>query len=61
MIGIDGSAAMLPAPGACRERGVELDLRRGDMRDFDLDESTDLVICPFRAMLHLHGHDERSR
>ena len=60
VIGIDVSEAML-AVARDRARGarVDLDLRRGDMRDFDLGESTDLVICPFRAMLHLHGHDER--
>jgi hypothetical protein len=29
------------------------------MRAFTLDEPTDLVICPFRAMLHLRDHAER--
>jgi hypothetical protein len=29
------------------------------MRGLALEETTDLVICPFRAMLHLCGHDER--
>jgi hypothetical protein len=41
------------------DAGIELDLRRADMREFTLDEPTDLVICPFRAMLHLPGHDAR--
>jgi SAM-dependent methyltransferase len=62
LIGIDISAAMLDvARRSADDAGIELDLRRGDMRGFALDEPTDLVICPFRAMLHLHGHDERVR
>jgi SAM-dependent methyltransferase len=62
VIGIDVSEAMLTvARDNARAAGVELELRHGDMRDFALDDPTDLVICPFRAMLHLHGHDERVR
>ncbi len=60
VIGIDVSTEMLEV---ARERaanaGVELDLRHGDMTEFALDEPTDLVICPFRAMLHLPCHDAR--
>src|SRR5262245_52110317 len=60
VIGIDTSPAMLDvARTHAAEAGVELDLRRGDMRELELDEPTDLVICPFRAMLHLAGPDER--
>ena len=60
VIGIDVSPAMLDvARRRAAEAGVELELRHGDMRDFELEEPTDLVICPFRAMLHLHGHDAR--
>jgi SAM-dependent methyltransferase len=54
VVGIDSSPGML---AIARERaaaaGVELDLREADMRDLGLDEPTDLVICPFRALLHL--------
>ena len=54
VIGVDSSPAMLEV---ARERaasaGIELDLREGDMRDFGLDAPTDLVICPYRALLHL--------
>lgn len=60
VIGIDVTPAMLEiarAKGAAA--GVELDLRVGDMRELDLDEPTDLVICPARAMLHLADHAER--
>ncbi len=60
VVGIDLSPAMLDgARERAREAGVELDLRLGDMRSFDLDEPTDLVICPFRAMLHLSSQGER--
>ena len=54
VIGIDSSPAML---AVARERaaaaGVELELREGDMRDLSLEDSTDLVICPYRGLLHL--------
>ena len=60
VIGIDVSSEML---AAARRRataaGIELDLRQGDMSELSLEEPTDLVICPFRAMLHLRGHDAR--
>jgi SAM-dependent methyltransferase len=60
VIGIDVSAEMLDmARRRAADAGVELDLRQGDMREFTLEEPTDLVICPFRAMLHLSGHDAR--
>ena len=60
VLGIDVSQAMLDvARERARDVGVDLDLRTGDMRDFTLGEPTDLVICPFRAMLHLASHAER--
>ena len=60
VIGIDVSAEMLElARRHAAEAGVGLDLRLGDMTELVLDEPTDLVICPFRAMLHLPGHDAR--
>jgi SAM-dependent methyltransferase len=60
VIGIDVSTAMLEVARA-RAAGadVDLELRVGDMRELALEETTDLVICPFRAMLHLRDHDER--
>ena len=62
VIGIDASPAMLAgAAERAREAGVELDLRLGDMRELRLEERTDLVICPFRSLLHVHGHDDRLR
>jgi SAM-dependent methyltransferase len=62
VIGIDASDAMLElARGHAARAGVELDLREGDMRDLDLDEVTDLVICPYRALLHLPTWADRRR
>ena len=38
-----------------------LDLREGDMRDFELDEPAALIYCPFRALLHLPTWADRRR
>ena len=60
LIGIDLSPAMVEvARSKASAAGVDLDLRVGDMRELELAEPTDLVICPARAMLHLSNHDER--
>ena len=62
VIGIDLSSAMLDGARArAASAGVELDLRLGDMRELDLFEATDLVICPFRSLLHLPARDDRLR
>jgi SAM-dependent methyltransferase len=62
VVGIDSSPAMLVrAREHASEAAVELDLREGDMRDLDLDEATDLVICPYRALLHLPTWSDRRR
>jgi SAM-dependent methyltransferase len=60
VIGIDRSPEML---AVARERaaGLPVDLREGDMRDLQLDERVDLVICPFRSLLHLPTWAERRR
>ena len=51
VVGIDSSPAMLEQ---ARDAGGDLlDLRLGDMRDFELEEPAALVYCPFRALLHL--------
>jgi SAM-dependent methyltransferase len=52
VIGIDSSPGML-ALARERSKGLPLELRDGDMRDFELDEPVELIICPFRALLHL--------
>ena len=62
VIGIDSSRAMLDGARArAKAAGVELELREGDMRDLGLDEPTDLVICPFRSLLHLPTWADKRR
>jgi SAM-dependent methyltransferase len=60
VIGVDSSRGMLEV---CARRaalaGVDLDLRRGDLRDPPIRERVPLVICPFRSYLHLHTDDAR--
>src|SRR5436305_10975037 len=54
VLGIDSSPAMLEI---ARERaaGLPLELRLGDMRDFELAEPASLIYVPGRSLLHLHG------
>ena len=60
-MGIDSSPAMLAIAGErSSAAGVELDLRLGDMRDLSLDAAA-LIICPFRALLHLPVWPDRRR
>ncbi len=62
VIGIDSSPAMLEqARERAAEAGVDLELREGDMRDFELDEPAGLVYCPARALLHLPTWSDRRR
>ncbi|HEY6277277.1 MAG TPA: class I SAM-dependent methyltransferase [Streptosporangiaceae bacterium] len=62
VVGFDSSPAMLKqARDRAAAAGVQLDLRRGDMRDFALGESAGLIYCPFRALLHLPTWDDRRR
>jgi SAM-dependent methyltransferase len=56
VIGIDSSPAMLEQ---ARARDADLDLRLGDMRDFELEEPAALVYCPFRSLLHLPTWQDR--
>ena len=62
VLGIDASPAML---ALARERadaaGVNLELREGDMRDFELDEPAGLIYVPFRSLLHLPTWADRRR
>lgn len=62
VIGIDLSPAMLAlAREHAAEAGVELELHEGDMRDVDYEMASDLVICPYRALLHLPSWADRRR
>ena len=60
VLGIDSSPAMLDI---ARERsaGLPLELRLGDMRDFELDEPAALIYIPFRSLLHLYGWADKRR
>ena len=62
VIGVDTSPAMLEAARRrAAEAGVELVLRLGDMADLALDEPASLIICPFRALLHVPTWAARRR
>jgi ubiquinone/menaquinone biosynthesis C-methylase UbiE len=62
VIGIDLSPEMLELARAhAAEAGVELELHEGDMRDLDYEAATDLIICPYRALLHLPTWADRRR
>ena len=62
VIGVDDSPEML---GICRARARDarvlelVDLRLGDLRSPPVRERVQLVLCPFRAYLHLLTDDER--
>jgi SAM-dependent methyltransferase len=62
VIGVDSSRPMLDV---CARRaalaGVQLDLRLGDLRKPPVDERVPLVICPFRAYLHMRTDAQRRR
>jgi SAM-dependent methyltransferase len=62
VIGIDTSPAMLAqAAEAAEAAGVSLDLRREDMRDFELAHPASLIYCPARALFHLPTWMDRRR
>ena len=62
VIGVDSSEGML---AVCREQaelaGVSqlIDLRLGDLREPPVSERVSLVLCPFRAYLHMRDDAER--
>jgi len=62
VLGIDLSEAML---AQARERadaaGVDLELRREDMRELELDELAGLIYVPARSLLHLPTWADRRR
>jgi SAM-dependent methyltransferase len=64
VIGVDDSPEMLRICRArARAAGVLdlLDLRLGDLQNPPVAERVPLVLCPFRAYLHLRSQDERRR
>src|SRR4051812_41642127 len=62
VVGIDSSAGMLAqARKRSAEVGVDLDLREGDIRDFEIEEPAALIYCPARSLLHLPTWADRRR
>jgi SAM-dependent methyltransferase len=62
VIGVDTSPAMLDAARRrAEEAGVDLVLHLCDMADVQLNESAALIICPFRALLHVPTWSARRR
>lgn len=58
-VGLDLSTAMLAEAGRkARERRVEAEWVQGDMRDFDLGRTFDLVIIASNSLLHLHEPED---
>jgi SAM-dependent methyltransferase len=60
VIGIDRSPAML-AVGRERAGDLPIEFREGDFRDFTVEQPADLVICPFRALLHASTWADKRR
>ncbi|MGH3051122.1 MAG: class I SAM-dependent methyltransferase [Gaiellaceae bacterium] len=60
VLGFDRSPVMLAA-GRERAGDLPIEFRDGDMRELALDEPVELVICPFRALLHLPTWADRRR
>jgi SAM-dependent methyltransferase len=42
-----------------RSAGLPLELRFGDVREFELEEHAALIYVPYRSLLHLHGWQEK--
>ncbi len=62
VIGVDASAGMLEVAGEyAAAEGVELDLRRGDLREPPVSERVPLVLIPFRSLLHMTTEGDRLR
>jgi SAM-dependent methyltransferase len=60
VIGIDRSPGML-AVARVRAAGLPVELRDGDIRELALEEPVDLIICPFRSLMHLRTWAEKRR
>jgi len=62
LIGVDASTGMLEmARVYAAAEGVELDLRLGDMREPPVRERVQLVLIPFRSLLHMTTEADRLR
>jgi SAM-dependent methyltransferase len=64
VIGVDLSEGMLEvARSLAEEHGAAdlLDLRVGDLREPPVEERVELVICPFRSLLHMQDEADKLR
>ena len=64
VIGVDLSEGMLEvARSLAEEHGAAdlLDLRVGDLREPPVEERVELVICPFRSLLHMQDEEDKLR
>ena len=64
VIGVDLSEGMLGVARALAgEHGATdlLDLRVGDLREPPVEERVELVICPFRSLLHMQDEEDKLR
>ncbi len=64
VIGVDLSPGMLAVARALAEEhgvGSGVDLRVGDLREPPVEERVQLVICPFRSLLHMPDEAEKLR
>ena len=64
VIGVDLSPGMLEVARALAEEnsvGHLVDLRVGDLREPPVDERVQLVICPFRSLLHMADEGDKLR
>ena len=52
VVGIDRSPAML-AVGRERAGDLPIEFREGDMRELELEKPVDLIVCPFRSLMHV--------
>lgn len=58
-VGLDSSRPMLDlARRKADDRGVQVEWVEGDMRDFDLGRTFDLVVIAANSLLHLHEAEE---
>jgi SAM-dependent methyltransferase len=60
VVGIDRSPAML-AVGRERAGDLPVEFREGDFREFTVDAPVELVICPFRALMHAETWTDKRR
>ncbi|MFN8673808.1 MAG: class I SAM-dependent methyltransferase [Candidatus Sericytochromatia bacterium] len=65
IIGIDNSEGLLKEGNdkisKIKQIAGSVELKYGDMRDFNLDKKFDLIIIPYRAFLHLYTPEDQKK